>query len=84
MKSHIVEDGPERLRQSDDFQARLRQLRESIRTRYGPDLSQAGLLRRCWLRWRMAADYRRERRRIVPSPHSLCAGHITASGSGRV
>jgi hypothetical protein len=31
------------------------------------------------LHWRMAMEYRRARRKIVPSPHSLYAGHISRS-----
>jgi len=84
MKLQIVEDGPERLRQSEELQVRLRQLRGSIRARYAAEFSEARFLRRCWLRWRMVVEYRRERKRIVPSPHSLYSGQIVASGSERL
>jgi len=60
-----------RLAQSEELQAKLRELRESIRDKYAADMSDAGLFRRYVLRWRMAVEYRRERRRIVPSPSSL-------------
>jgi len=81
MKLQIIEDGPERLRQSEELQVRLRQLRGSIRARYAAEFSEARFLRRCWLRWRMVVEYRRERKRIVPSPHSLYSGQIVTSGS---
>jgi hypothetical protein len=71
MKSHIVADGESRLRQDEEFQARQRELRESIRARHAAELAGAGFLRRLVLRWRMAAEYRRERRQLAPSKHSL-------------
>jgi hypothetical protein len=71
MKSQIVANGALRLVLSRQYQARLRELRESIRARYSFELSRAGFLRRCGLHWRMVVEYRRERPRIVPSPYSL-------------
>ena len=84
MKSHIVADGEFRLRQSKEFQARLRELRESIRARHAADLAEAGFFRRLFLRWRIAMELRRERRKIEPSPQSLYSSHIAASDSERV
>jgi hypothetical protein len=75
MKVHIVSDGPERLRQCEEVRESLGQLRESIRSRYAPEFSRAGIVRRFWLRWRMTLEYQRERQHIVPSPHSLYAWH---------
>ena len=80
MKPHIVSDGAARLRSSPEFQARLRELRESIHARYSAELSQAGLLQRVLLRWRIAAEFRRERRKIEPSPGSLYTSRIVARG----
>jgi len=71
MKSHIVSDGEARLRQSPEFQARLRELRESIRVRHAARLAEAGFFRRLLLCWRMAAEFRAERRKIVPSSQAL-------------
>ena len=71
MKSQIVVDGPERMKQSAEYQARLRQLRRSIHLRYAPELSRAGFLRQTFLRLRMEYEFRRERRRMGPSPHSV-------------
>jgi len=77
MKSGIVEDGESRLRSSPEFQARLRALRESVRARNAAELTGAGFFRRLMLRWQIAAEYRRERRKIEPSPHSLYSSHIS-------
>ena len=71
MKAHIVSDGESRLRGSPEFQARLRELRESIRARYGAELAEAGFFRRLVLQWRIAREFRCERRKIEPSPSSL-------------
>ena len=78
MKAHIVADGETRLRRSPEFQARLRELRESIHTRHAADLAEAGFMRRLVLRWRMAADFRRERRKLAPSQGSLYSSRIVA------
>ena len=71
MKSQIVEDGPERMKRSAEYQARLRELRRSIYAQYAPELSRAGFLRQSFLRVRMEVEYRRGRRRMGPSPHSV-------------
>ena len=76
MKHQIVSDGARRLRSSPEFQARLRELRDSIRARHSAELAEAGFFQRLVLRWRMAAEYRRERRKIEPSAYSLYGGHI--------
>jgi hypothetical protein len=77
MKPGIVEDGESRLRSSPEFQARLRGLRDSIRARHSAEIAEAGFFQRLVLRWRMAAEYRRERRKIEPSPDSLYSSHIS-------
>jgi hypothetical protein len=71
MKTHIVADGERRLRCSLEFKARLRDLQESIRERHVAELAKAGSLRRLLIRWRMATEYRRQRRKLTPSPGSL-------------
>jgi hypothetical protein len=60
MKPHIVANGPQRLMDNEKYQEHLRQLRAEIRARYASDLAHAGFLRRCLLRLRMRAEYRRE------------------------
>jgi len=77
MKHQIVSDGARNLRSSPEFQARLRELRDSIRARHLAEMTEAGFFQRLVLRWRMALEYRRERRKIVPSPHSLYSSHIS-------
>jgi hypothetical protein len=62
----FVADGNERLRQSPEFQARLRQLQETVRARHAAEFAEAGFLRRIVLRWRIAAEFRAERRKIAP------------------
>ena len=79
MNPHIVADGEDRLKQSPEFKAMLRALRESIRARHSAELSAAGFVRRCLVGWRMAKEYRRERRRIVPSPGSLYSSNIVVN-----
>lgn len=73
--SDIVYDGRPRLFRDSDFQAKLQahlqKLRATIEARHVAELASAGWLRRQRLRWRMAAEYRRERRRLVPSDASL-------------
>ena len=80
MKPHIVSDGAARLRSSPEFQARLRELRESIRARHAAELAQAGFFQRLLLRWRIATEFRRERRKIEPSSGSLYTSRIVARG----
>jgi hypothetical protein len=80
MKSHIVVDGWMRLRESPEFQAKLRALRQSIHARHATELASSGFFRRCIIRWRMAMEYRREQRQIVPSSQSL---YISGTVIGR-
>jgi len=54
-----------------EFQARVRELHESIQARHAAELAAAGFFRRLLLGWRIAAEFRRERRKIEPSPGSL-------------
>ena len=56
---------------SPEFKARLRTLRESILAHHVAELAGAEFFRRLMLRWQIATEYRREHRKIEPSPHSL-------------
>ena len=76
MKPRFVEDGECRLRRSPEFQARLRELRASIRARYAAELAEAGFFRWFVLEYRMALEFRRERRKIEPSPGALYSSEI--------
>ncbi len=78
MKPRIVADGEARLRRSPECHARFRELRESIRARYATELAEAGLFRRLILHCRIAAEFRRERLKIEPSPSSLYSSPIAA------
>jgi hypothetical protein len=84
MKQPIIFDGARRLGRSPELQARLRELRESIRARHAAQMAEAGLFHRLILRWRMAAEYRRARRKIVPSDHALYSSRIAAHRSDSV
>lgn len=74
MKTQIVADGERGMRRSLKFKAHLRDLQESIHERHFTELARAGLLRRLLIRWRMASEYRRESRKLSPSPGSFYAG----------
>ena len=78
MKPRFVADGESRLRRSPEFQARLRDLLESIQARHAAELAPAGFFQRLLLRWRIAAEFRRERRKIEPSPGSLYSSQLPA------
>jgi hypothetical protein len=78
MKHQIISDGAARLQRSPEFQARLRVLRQTIQARHAGEFAQAGFFRRQVLRWQMAVEFRRERRTLVPSAHSLYSSRIAA------
>jgi len=78
MKSRIVENGEGRLRESPEFKARLRELKESIRARHAEELAKAGFIRRLLVRWRIGVEFRRERRKIEASAQSLYSSHAIA------
>lgn len=74
--SRIVADGPHRAREGFDLalpEIRAR-VAAALERKYASALNQAGPLRRCWIRLRIAWEVRRtlrlERKRIS-SPHSL-------------
>ena len=72
----ITADGSGRVVRNPAMQARLRELTESIQTSHAAELAKAGFFRRILLRWRMAAEYRKEKRRMLPSPQSLYSSRI--------
>ena len=78
MNPGIVADGKSRLYRSKESLARSQQLREAIRKRHAAGLAAAGFFRRLVLRWRIAAEFRSERRKISPSPQSLYGSHCYA------
>ena len=71
MKHRIVADGAGRLHGSADFQARLRQLQDSVWERHVYEFDRAGFFRRLILRWQIWREFRQERRKIVPSAGAL-------------
>ncbi|HXA44417.1 MAG TPA: hypothetical protein VNZ25_02830 [Candidatus Angelobacter sp.] len=71
MKSKIVADGDLRLRRDEKFKARLQAVHDSVRARHELELAEAGFFARLILRWRFAAEIRKERQKIEPSPYSL-------------
>ena len=79
MESNFVADGRSNLRDSREFQERLRQVRESIEGRYGIELAHAGLFHRWLLRWKMWLEYRRESKLLEPPPEALFLGGMGAS-----
>jgi hypothetical protein len=84
MKQPIVFDGARRLRGSPELKARLSELRESVRARHAAQMAKAGLFHRLILHWRMATEFRRERRKSVPSDHALYCSRIAAPRSDSV
>lgn len=71
MKTKIAAGGARRLSQTAEQQRRLAALRRAIAARYATELSRAGILSRWVLHWRQAAEFRRERRKLEPSPAAL-------------
>lgn len=71
MKSRIIADGERRLRESRAHQERLRQLHAAISAQYAAELATAGFVHRWFLRCRIELEYRRERKRMMPSQQSL-------------
>lgn len=71
MKTPIAHGGASRLQRHPAQQQRLAELRREIATRYAAELSRAGMFHRWALHWRQAAEFRRERRKLEPSPAAL-------------
>lgn len=51
--------------------AKLRALWVEIKARHRKELSSANFADRCRIWWRMVLEYRRECKRILPSPYAL-------------
>ena len=71
MNTKIAAGGARRLSQTAEQQQRLAELRREIAARSAAELSRAGVFRRWVLHWRQAAEFRRERRKLEPSPAAL-------------
>jgi hypothetical protein len=71
MNLQIVADGWRRLRRNPEFQAKLRELRQSIEARHAAQWQQADFLGRLLISWRIEREFRRESSKVVPSPESL-------------
>jgi hypothetical protein len=71
LNTRFVADGEWRLRTSERFRARERELHLSICTRYAEQLAGAGFWRRCLIRMMILIEFRRERRRTLPSRGAL-------------
>lgn len=76
MKPRFIYTGEQQLRRSPEFKAALQELRESIQERHAAEFAEAGFIRRLVLRWRITAEFRRERRMIEPSSGSLYSARI--------
>ncbi|MBE2179208.1 MAG: hypothetical protein IAE97_01935 [Chthoniobacterales bacterium] len=79
MNPHIVADGKRRLDRDPKNQARLQELRDSVTARYATELANAGFLQRFILQRHIAAEVRRERRKLAPSPGSLYCNRMADS-----
>jgi hypothetical protein len=75
----FVADGSDRLLADPEHRLRIQQLRESVVARHAAEMAEAGPMRRLILRCRMASEFRRERRKIEPSPESLYIGRSAKS-----
>jgi hypothetical protein len=71
MKEGFVCDGARRVDPSADYQAKLKKLKQSLEARYSSELSRPGVFRRALIRWRIARELKRERRRMGPSSQAL-------------
>jgi len=71
MNSPFTSDGTERWAHSPEFQAKLQALHADIRARHSVALSSAGSFQRLLIRWRIACEFQRERKRLLPSVHTL-------------
>lgn len=83
MNTRIVADGARRLRESPEMQAKLREMWVNIQARHTAELARASFIKRHLLRWRMAAEYWRERRRILPSAQSLYVSNVIMENTSK-
>ncbi|MBX3437636.1 MAG: hypothetical protein KF861_09110 [Planctomycetaceae bacterium] len=71
MHARFLPDGESRRRQSQEFRDCVADLRASIQARYAAELVEAGFLRRLILRWKVAAEFRKERKKLELPPQTL-------------
>jgi hypothetical protein len=71
LKTGILPDSVSRHHSHPETRARLRELRAAIRARHAEELSAAGFWGGWRVEFRIAAEFRRERRAMVPSPEAL-------------
>jgi hypothetical protein len=76
MNNQFVADGPERFAESESFQSRRRALWRQVEGKHATELARAGFFRRLAIRYLRFVEFRRELRKITPSPEScwVCAG----------
>ena len=75
MNLEIVEDAGDRVRNSQSIQLRMLELKKEIRQRYESDLVGSSLLTRLCIGFKMYIEFRKERRKIIPSLHALYGTH---------
>jgi hypothetical protein len=59
------------------------QIRADIRARHEAELAQAGPIGRFVIQWKMYLEFKRQRRRLGTSSHSLYCSRMLAHSSGR-
>lgn len=85
MKSQIVADGAQRLRDAQEMehQAQEAELRKSIRAKYAAAFKHATLAQRLKLQWKMWQEFEDQRQCLPkpakPSPYALYASQIIFS-----
>ena len=79
----IVADGPLRLAASEEYQARRREVRQTVAARYAAQFADAGFFRRLFIRYMRFREYQRELRKITPSCQSCWFGTGRLAGSHR-
>src|SRR4051794_3904346 len=70
MKHSIVADGPRRFAASEEYQARVRQLRQAVTAKYAVGFGRAGFFGRLFIRYLRHREFQQELRKITPSPQS--------------
>jgi hypothetical protein len=70
-KQKFVSDGGVRLMLDKTFQVRRADLKNSIHAKYSEELSDAGIVGRFVIRYRIHREFSREWKKIAPSIHAL-------------
>lgn len=71
MNSPFTAYGTQRWEKSPDVLAKLQALHADVRARHADALVVANPFQRLVIRWRMRRDFQRERKRLLPSAHTL-------------